>query len=298
MKKCSLLAIGVIICLSALILPAAFAADAVKPAAKAKVDAPAAAQPAKTDFSVLDGKTGTVNYSIWSEAKVTALMNQALGTKVKNFVFTDSMTDALAMIKSGRADFMMTSDLTADYIIQRNPDMKYINFPSQNSLAMILRIDEAPLRDSINAAIAKMQASGKLAELFKKWVTDLPVGHEPGMPKIEKTNYPETVYVGVTGDIPPLDYVSVDGKPAGYNIAVLAEVAKLIGKNIEAVTVAPQAKLAALQSKKIDVFFWQRIPSKKGQEMISKDPDVLAFNKKFLLTEPYVLIKTALLMKK
>lgn len=300
MKKHKLLGTVAMICAAAVILPSAFAADANKPEAKPQAEAKAAAvvKPAKPDFSILNGKTGTLSYSIWSEEKVTALMNKVLGTTIKNFVFCNTMSEGLAMLKSGRADFMMTSDITSAYIMQRNPGMKDIVFGADNSLVMILRNEDGKLKDAFNAAISKLKASGKLAELHKKWITDLPVGKEPGMPVIEKTNYPETIYVGVTGDIPPLDYVSADGKPAGYNVALLAEIAKLIGKNIEVLTVAPQAKQVALQSKKIDVFFWQRMPSKKGQAMISTDPDTQAFHKKFLFTEPYIDLKTVLLMNK
>ncbi len=308
MKKHNLLGTVVMICAAAVIMPSAFAADANKPAkpqAEAKTaakpataEATAAVKPARPDFSVLNGKTGTLSYSIFSEEKVTALMNQVMGTKIKNFVFCNTMVDGLAMLKSGRADFMMTSDMTADYIIQRNPGMKYIVFGSDNSLVMILRKDADKLKGEFDAAIGKLKASGKLAEVYKKWITDLPAGKEPAVTAIEKTNYPETVYVGVTGDIPPFDYITADGKPAGYNVALLAEIAKLIGKNIELVTVAPQAKQVALQSKKIDVFFWQRMPSKKGMAMISKDPDEIEFHKKFLFTEPYVNVKTVLLMNK
>jgi len=40
------------------------------------------------------------------------------------------------------------------------------------------------------------------------------------------------------------------------------------------------------------------MPSKKGMAMISKDPDEIEFHKKFLFTEPYVNVKTVLLMNK
>ena len=205
------------------------------------------------------------------------------------------------MLESGRADFMMTSDVTANYIIQRNPEFKYVVYSEDMGLTMLLRTTNVKLRDSLNAGITKLKASGKIDELYKKWITELPVGQEPGMAKIEKTAYPETIYVGVSGDMPPLDYVAADGKPAGYNIALLAEISKLIGKNIDVVSIDSPARLAALQSKKIDVFFWQRMPKSHGQRKEYKGismQDIKNFSKNFILTKPYCPVKTVLLMKK
>ena len=60
----------------------------------------------------------------------------------------------------------------------------------------------------------------------------------------------------MTGDLPPLDYVSEDGSPAGFNTAILAEIAKRLGKNIEVVDIDSGARAAALSSGQIDVIFW------------------------------------------
>jgi len=270
-------------------------------AAPAKADRPATAAPVKTqkpDLTFLSGTTGTVGGSVWSEEKLTAIMNARLNAKIKKFIYVDSMTDGLAMMKSGRADFMMTSDVTANYLIQRNPDMKSVAITKNNSMAMLLRASDVALRDSISSAITKLKDSGKLAELRKKWIDELPVGKEPGMQKVEKTSFPETVRVGISGELPPFDYIAADGNPAGYNIAVLAEISKLIGKNIEIVSVNALAKDIALASKKIDVFFWQRLPNTGEREGLKNDPERKAFYSKFIYTEPYCTIDTVLLVKK
>ncbi len=257
-----------------------------------------AVKAAKTDYSFLNGKTGTANASVFNEEQLTAAINKHLGSQIKNFIFTDSMSGGLAMLKSDRAGFMLTSDITAAYIIQRNPEFKSIVFSDNNGLAMILRNSDIKLRDSLNSAIGKLKASGKTAKLYKQWITELPVGQEPAMSKVEKTSYPETIYVGVSGDVPPLDYIAADGKPAGYNIALLAEISKIIQKNIEVMSIDSAARFAALQSKKIDVFFWQRLPDKREQEKTKNKPAVQAFHKNFITTAPYCVLKTVFLLKK
>ena len=42
----------------------------------------------------------------------------------------------------------------------------------------------------------------------------------------------ETIRVAVTGDLPPIDYVAADGKAAGFNTALLAEIAKRLKDSI------------------------------------------------------------------
>jgi len=252
----------------------------------------------KADFSFLNDKTGTGPFSQWSEESLMVMLNNYLGTRIKKIIYDDSMAGSLAMLKSGRADFMLASDVSANYVIQRNPELKSRVFSDNQGLAMILRKSDGKLRDSINDAINKLKASGKLAGLYKKWITELPVGQDPAMPEIKATAYPETVYVGVSGDVPPLDYVAADGKPSGYNVALLAEISKLIGKNIEIVPLTSMARFAALKSKRIDVFFWLVGPSKTASEGGIKSFKEQLLTRDLIITEQYCAIKMVFLLKK
>lgn len=56
----------------------------------------------------------------------------------------------------------------------------------------------------------------------------------------------KTVRVVVTGDLPPLDYVSMDGQPAGYNVALLSELSKVMNVNFELVTADAASRAAML----------------------------------------------------
>ena len=76
----------------------------------------------------------------------------------------------------------------------------------------------------------------------------------------------ETIKVAVTGALPPMDYVVADGTPAGFNTAVLAEIANRTGKNIEIVVVDSLGRAAALASGTVDAVFWTRTSS-LGQKL-------------------------------
>ena len=72
-----------------------------------------------------------------------------------------------------------------------------------------------------------MKQDGTLDALTKKYIIDLKADEEPEAIEMPKVEGAETLKVAVTGDLPPLDLIT----------AVLAEISKRIGKNIELVSV-------------------------------------------------------------
>ncbi len=91
----------------------------------------------------------------------------------------------------------------------------------------------------------------------------------------------QTIKVGVTGDLPPLDYVSADGQPAGFNTAILSEIAKRLGRNVEVIDIESGARATALNAKQIDVIFWAVVPNGDKVPNDLDKPDGVEFS------EPY-----------
>ena len=89
----------------------------------------------------------------------------------------------------------------------------------------------------------------------------------------------ETIRVAVTGDLPPIDYVAADGKAAGFNTALLAEIAKRLKINIKTVYVNTASRTASLSSGRSDVVFWYQV-----RENAERQPDV---PDTVILSEPY-----------
>ncbi len=115
-----------------------------------------------------------------------------------------------------------------------------------------------------------MKSDGSLDKLTKEYITDVKADNIPKV-EIPKIDGADTIKVGVTGDLPPLDLVLADNSPAGFNTALLAEVAKRSGKNIEVIQIDTGARAAALTSKIIDVVFWVIVPF--GNDDIPDDID-------------------------
>ncbi len=74
--------------------------------------------------------------------------------------------------------------------------------------------------------------------------------------KFEKFVDAETITVALTGDLLPVDYVDAGGAPAGFNVAVLAEISRRLHVNINTIQVETGARLAALTSGRADAVFW------------------------------------------
>ena len=118
--------------------------------------------------------------------------------------------------------------------------------------SFLMMEDHVALRDGFNQAIADMKEDGTL-DALRASVMDL------DRVEIKTIENAETIRVGITGDLPPIDYADEEGVPAGYNTAVLAEISKRIGKNIMLVSIDSGARSLALSQGIVDVIFWSRI---------------------------------------
>ena len=194
--------------------------------------------------------------------------------------FYDTLNAMIMALKSGEVNAIFVHNAVADYLCARDDELYYINhfvapnagdsdeknliarliengFHSDEFAFMLMEGNEA-LRDEINKAIDDMEDEGVLAELeaMLKLTDEEPVPVEP-----ELIEGADTIRVGVTGDLPPFDYVSETGIPAGYNTAVLAEIGKRTRKNIELVNIDAGGRAIALSSGIVDVVFWNRTQS-------------------------------------
>lgn len=187
--------------------------------------------------------------------------------------YYDSLKLMQMGIESGSIDQISLYKSVGNYVVAYNPKYEVAsgaaNLYSDN-FCFAVRKDDAALKADLDKAIDAMKADGALDKLVKEYITDVDKEQEPPVIEIPMTEGAQSIKVGVTGDLPPLDYVSADGKAAGFNTAFLAEVAKRSGKNIEVVDIDSGARSAALSSGQIDVIFWVVVPN--GDKM-PKDID-------------------------
>ena len=166
-------------------------------------------------------------------------------------------------LTSGNIDTIRTYGSVANYMVSQNSKLQIKDSQAiqlVDTFSCALREDDTNLRNEFNAAIESMKNDGTLDELVKQYVKLTVNDDTPSAVTMPHFDGAESVKVGVTGDLPPLDLVLTDGTPAGFNTAVLAEISNRIEKNIELIVIESDARAAALVSGRVDVIFWVVTP--------------------------------------
>ena len=201
-----------------------------------------------------------------------------------NFKYFNRMNDMLAALEAGQIDMMSTYNCVANYIVNRNDGLELLSSERKlyDSFCFAVREDDKTLLDELNRAINEMSTDGTLSKLTKQYITDLKFDAEPPTVPITHIDGADTIKVAVTGDLPPFDLILANGKPAGFSTAVLSEISRRLGKNIELVDVDSGARATILTSKGADVIFWVSVP--KDSKLVPADIDKPAG---VAISEPY-----------
>lgn len=172
--------------------------------------------------------------------------------------FYDSLTAMLMAMNAGRLDEISLPESTARYVMKNDTEYRILfTLRMPSAIAFGFRKDSTALRDEFNAAINSMKSDGTLKALEGKYIGN---GADFSSEAVGFENFPDagTIKVAVTGDMPPVDYVSESGSAAGYNTAVISEIGKRLKKNVEIISIESGARSSALTSGRADVIFWYR----------------------------------------
>ena len=240
----------------------------------------------------------TVNVGLLTELNITeaefnAYMDAALkaglwtvftedeSSRTANFVFYDTLVALQLGLNKGQVDEIDVPEVVGRYILTANDNCKIAAMSLMSNplmLALGFKDTKAELRDKVNAALKAMKEDNTLALLIVKYLN----GPDFIMTRpieFAKFNGAETIKVAVTGDLPPIDFIAPDGVPAGFNTAILAEIAKRLKVNLELVNIDTNARAAALASERADVVLWFKVY--QGAE---NQPDIPAG---VILSDPY-----------
>lgn len=180
-------------------------------------------------------------------------------------VFFDDLELMQLSLKSKMIDELSVYKCVADYLMAMDPNFEMAknhvgNKKVIDNFAFAMRAEDTELKNSINAALEEMTKDGTLDKLTQNYITSLKDGEDPPAVAFETFDGADTIKIGVTGDLPPMDLILANGKAAGFNTALLSEIGKRLHKNIELVQIKTATRAAALVSNKIDVSFWAIIP--------------------------------------
>lgn len=175
--------------------------------------------------------------------------------------FFDNLNSMIAGLASGKIEGMALDAYTAQYLLSRTEEFAIYtppeNVPSYNlNFCMLFREENAALCNSVSEAIEAMRDNGTLDALKTQYIDEVIAGVEPEAIAPEVFDGAETLKVAFTGDRPPMDYYSDAGDPIGFNTALVAEVCKRLGMNVEFISIDTGARAMALTSGLSDAVFW------------------------------------------
>ena len=212
-------------------------------------------------------KIGRLDFLARTEEDATAGVNEigdssdefpALITNDADIIYYHSLAELLMALDAGLIDIIDVDEPTVQYVISRNDAYVEVHpvtdWPIEYS--MLFREEDGLLCDSFNEALTAMKDDGTLDDLAAEYIDGVIAGEDPEAVAFPTFEGAETVTVAVTGDVPPMDYVDDTGHAAGFNTAVLAEIAQRLEVNIELIQVDSSARALALSSGRADAAFW------------------------------------------
>ena len=207
-----------------------------------------------------------------------------------------NLSSALMDLESGKIIGLGIEGCVADYIVARNENVVAFNYgktEAMTNFSMMTMDSNKEVYDILNNAIKDMKADGTLDSLISNELKAY-IESDPEAKDLPKFDGARTIKIGVTGDVPPMDYVAANGKAAGFNIALLTEIANRAQVNIELVQIDSAARATALSTEKVDAVFWA-----KSVSCDSCDNAVFAEEiEGTLVTETYFCAAAAILMPK
>ena len=175
-------------------------------------------------------------------------------------IYYSNLSAALMDLESGKIFGLGVEGCVADYIVARNENVVAFNYgktEAMTNFSMMTMDSNKEVYDILNNAIKEMKADGSLDILIENELKAY-INSDPTPKELPHFDGAKTIKVGVTGDIPPMDFVAANGKAAGFNIALLTEIANRAQVNIELVHIEADARAMALSSNKVDAVFWTK----------------------------------------
>lgn len=205
----------------------------------------------------------------------------------------DSLSTLLLALRSGDVGHISLNSETAAFVMAQNDDLVAFDPTAgshKTSFSMMTMADNKEVYDLINNAIIELKGDGTLDKIIEENLFAYRE-KEPKPSELPVIEGAETIVVAVTGDLPPLDYVSVDGKPAGFNVALLSAISERAGVNFEFSTVESGARITALSSGRVDVVFWS------CASICAEHSHLLAQEafENTLITEPYISLDSVII---
>jgi len=222
-------------------------------------------------IGVMTGSTG--------EAVAVARFPDA---RVKSF---DDIMDAVAAMKSGQLDAIMTLIPAALQVAKKNPEFRLLPEPlDSEDTAIAIKKGNDELLTAVNGIISALKADGTLSDMKKRWLKpDLSPYQELN---IESPKQGKVLKIGVSATREPFSFVDKDGRVTGHD----GELARIIGarlaRPVEFSNMKFMALIPALQSEKVDLII-------SGMNITEERKKAVDFTQPYFANAQVMLVKKA-----
>jgi len=190
---------------------------------------------------------------------------------VKSF---DDVMDAVAALKAGQLDAVITAYSIALNVSKHNPDLWYLPEPvEKEDMAVGVRKGNEEMLAAVNRIIAELQDEGILEDMRRRWFKqDLSPYEQVDLPLPASG---EVLKVGVSATREPFSFTDENGRITGFDGEVARRIAAKLGRPVEFLDMKFSALIPALQSGKIDLAI-SMAPTEERKKSINFSQPVFA----------------------
>jgi polar amino acid transport system substrate-binding protein len=184
---------------------------------------------------------------------------------IKSF---DDIMDAVAALKSGQLDALITGYPAAVHVVGKNPGLKLLDEAmSHEDTSIALRKDEVVLQARLNRLIDELKLDGTLDDMKRRWFKNAPGPYEE--PEIVLPATGELLRIGVSATREPFNFVDQDGRITGHDGELARIISARLQRPIEFSNMKFMALIPALQSGKVDLIVTGMTATEERKRQVS-----------------------------
>ncbi len=167
------------------------------------------------------------------------------------FQYFNSVLDSALAVKTGKVALAAYDEPILRNIAAKNPGLKVLpEMITQDHYGFAVRLEDAELKQAVDAVIADMKASGDYSRMMERWLPEQ--GAPAAMPQLE-TGRDGVLRFGTSAVTEPFSFIDGSQQVVGIDIELASRVAKRLNKRLEVVNMDFGAMIPALSAGKVDM---------------------------------------------